>query len=1484
MVVCSPFVVWDQGPSKCSTFVLLPSTICVAMMVIFWFSEKIQIRETNKMFSLTLPIYITLPVIHTCVAYLIEKTDGYYEERFADTVFVTLFSMFLFLATKHKGKYRWHTLALIFTLSRINFLWLDMNDGDEGKGTKKRVSMGFDWTQLFLGLILTASYPARTSARRYESQTDRPLLETSLPSPVDLDNEGPTKSPEETSGWISYLLFGWLSPLVSLAYHRQNAGEKLLREDLPPLQESDRPVACYAKLEKAWDYEVETGRRSFTRALLKAFTHELFVAAILKLIQDCQHFINPVLMSYLLQYISGAGKDVPEWHGWAYAIGMCVNSVAQSIIMAHYFQAGYRSGMHVRAAVIMLIFNKSMKISPNCFDRVDSATPEPTQRCCICFQRGTPSELYHGGPGQITNLITADTDRYAWLAPYFNLIWSAPLQTILCFGFLWRFVGWSFIGSLIVMALTMVSAGSLQRLGVKKQKEVMVVKDERLKVQTELLNAVKIVKIYGWEDTMQERVTEIRNRELRLQMKFKLLMGFQTLQFWVAPVLVAAACFFVFIRFPPHDEHGEPVPLSPEIAFPTLLLFNILSFPLGAIPFMLNFLSQAQVSTKRIQHFLAYPDVKGLPPITKDASNEMLELEFKDLTWPDGSIVLHGPEKLSVARNEFVVIVGPTGCGKSALISAFIGEMTCPIDMTMRGEIRLVSQTPWIRSVSLKENIIGSDPFNEDEYRKALECTGLIQDVEALPDGDETMIGNRGVTLSGGQRVRVSLARAVYNLKADIFIFDDILSAVDVHVGRLIVEKCINKRLKGKSVILATHCGLAISSADRVIHVENNKISYNGNPENWTGIDAVKKSMAKSEEVDSESPTSKEEAEKDGKVGEKTTPPKTKMSMMTREEETSQGAISWNVYKGYFNAAGGPHMFIFFVIALLSVEVVKSMSDFWLTYWTKNYDSVMHWGKFMGIAIYSGCAFLTGVFVFVMIFARIILGQSAAKKLHMDCQYAILRASMSFIDVTPTGQIINRLSQDTVVLDNNLAITLSLNLQWFIRLVIIFATCALVNPLIFITFIPILWFFNKVQKFYVPTARDLRRLDSTAKGPVFSHFGEILNGLPTVRAHRLQDCMSGLNIKNIDAQMQAYFLMNTSNRWLSVRMQLAGALLVSCTAIFVVIFRDSIMSRGGASIAGLAVTYALRLTDTLNALNRESADREAQMVCAERLMDYVDPEKVPPEAALRIKDVQTLSGCPKGALELKNICVRYRPDLPLVLDDVSLSIEPGTSLGICGRTGAGKSSVFSSILRLVELDSGQQLFDGVDISKLGLHDLRSNLLVVPQDPVLFSGTVKFNLDPFNEKPKEVLWDAVKKTQLDEKIEALGGLDGLVEEGGGNFSHGERQLLALARALVRKTDCGILLLDEATSSLDANLDQLIQTLVAEEFHAKGITVISIAHRIQTIINYDRVAVFDEGKLVEFGSPSSLIETNGIFASFATDATKSIGLPRASRRST
>jgi len=1269
-------------------------------------------------------------------------------------------------------------------------------------------------------------------------------------------------SPETQINLLGFLAFSWFTPIVDLAARRDAQQGKLELTDVYPLVEKDCPRGQLEKLDAEWRAELCKPTPSLGAALKRAYKWEVVGTAWIKFLNDALHFVGPFLLNRVINFVQKREED--EHIGYFYAVAMVLSSASQAFLMAHYFQQGYRTGMRMRAALILMSYQKALRVLPwPTPEPPQEAAPQPEQGRRRCFRQRAPRQKPRpgvGGMGQMTNLISADTDKFTFLMPYFNLIWSAPLQVVICFTMLFSYVQWALLAGVVVMVAFTFLSGWVQGKARKVQALAMKAKDERLKVEVELLKIVKVIKQYAWENTIEDKVRELRNKELALQLRYKLWAVGMFLSFSLSPTLVALGTFSCYTVVMGNQ-------LDAPTAFTALSLFNILTFPLGAMPMMARFFAEARVAKDRLEAFFLAPEVAPRPGPSPDAG-VVVSLKAKQLRWPGGVELLRDIE-FTAKRGDLVTVVGKTGVGKSGLLFALLGEL--PIDpadgrVCLTGSVGYCAQTAWVRNASLRDNIIGSQRQSEadmERYEAVLDACALRQDLEVLPQGDETMIGDRGINLSGGQKQRVALARAVYS-DPDIYILDDVLSALDAHVASHICTNLLRgPLLKGKTTILVTHSRRALPLASQVVVLDDKEISYSGSYEGFRAsgkVEQLEEPSSKDAEDGAAADAKNEKPQgspKDG-GGNKSTPQRSKPAAPPQEERRS-GAVSWAVYRAYAAACGGVLPVGFFLLTVTVSEGSKNLSDAWLAKWSNS------GGAATGATVYALTALLSMVGGLAYVVTRVFVGQAGSRRLHESCVNALLRAQMTFFDLTPTGQILNRLAEDTNILDYNLPQTMAANLVWFWRSTAIVVVCMLVSWYLFFLIVPMFLLYARLAKRYLPATRDLRRLDAAARSPIFSHFSETMAGVSTIRAMQQQDLALRTNVHKMESQMEAYYLSNTAARWLSLRLQFNGTILVGAVCILgIALSADGALSAG---LVGLAITYAMKLTDTLNQVNRESADRETQMVSVERVHHYCT--SVPSEAPLLVPGQPASQSWPeRGEVNVENVTMRYREGLPTVLNGISLSVKPGERVGIVGRTGCGKSSFLAALLRLVEAEAGHVLIDGVNARGVGLHSLREKAAIIPQDPAILTGTVRFNLDPFGAKQDEEIWDALEKSQLRKRVEEAGGLDSKVEEGGGNYSVGELQLLCLARALLRRQERGgLLLLDEATSALDAETDATIQHVIRSDFKC---TTITIAHRIQTLLDYDRVVVLDAGRVVEFDSPQELLKRASQFQALAREA--------------
>uniref|UniRef100_A0A8D0F9M8 Canalicular multispecific organic anion transporter 2 n=1 Tax=Strix occidentalis caurina TaxID=311401 RepID=A0A8D0F9M8_STROC len=1284
-------------------------------------------------------------------------------------------------------------------------------------------------------------------------------------SPVSTD---PNPCPELTSGFLSRLTFWWFTSMAVLGYKRP-----LEDKDLWSLNEDDTSKIIVQQLSKEWDKEKAECKQllyskstvivqkclgsrktfsrkpetmpgeaevlirdkkhnrkpSFLKALLRTFGPYFLIGSFFKLIQDLLSFVNPQLLSVLIGFIKN--KDAPAWWGFLIAALMFICAVLQTLMLHQHFQYCFVTGMRLRTGITGVIYRKSLVIT-------NSAKRSSTV-------------------GEIVNLMSVDAQRFMDLMTFLNMLWSAPLQIFLALYFLWEALGPSVLAGVAVMVLLIPFNSAIAMKTRAFQVEQMRYKDSRIKLMNEILGGMKVLKLYAWEPSFLEKVLEIRKNELRVLKKSAYLNSLSTFAWISAPFLVALTTFAVYVSV------NEKNILDAEKAFVSLSLFNILKFPLSMLPQVISNITS--VSLKRIQQFLSHDELDPNCVETKVIA------PGKDIT-----CFLHSINLL-VPSGALVAIVGPVGCGKSSLVSALLGEMEkLEGEVAVKGSVAYVPQQAWIQNATLKDNILFGQASNEQKYQNVLEACALKTDLEVLPGGDQTEIGEKGINLSGGQRQRVSLARAVYS-NSDIYLLDDPLSAVDSHVAKHIFDKVIGPDgvLKGKTRILVTHGISFLPQVDHIVVVVDGKISEMGSYQDLLkqnkAFAEFLRNYALDEDIEEDEPTStggecpnkmstkRRVCEK--KPAESPLPRKNPNEKLIQAETTETGTVKLTVFWQYMKAVS-PIISLVICFLYCCQNAAAIGANVWLSDWTNEpvINGTQH-NTAMRIGVYAALGLLQGLIVLICSFTLAMGGINAARTLHAALLENKFHTPQSFYDTTPTGRIINRFSKDIYVIDEVIPPTILMFLGTFFTSLSTMIVIIASTPLFAVVIVPlaILYFF--VQRFYVATSRQLKRLESVSRSPIYSHFSETVSGASVIRAYRRVKSFVDISDVKMDENQKSYYPGIVSNRWLGVRVEFVGNCIVLFAALFAVIGKNSL----NAGLVGLSVSYALQVTLSLNWMVRMTSELETNIVAVERIKEYSETET---EAPWVIEGKSPPADWPsRGELEFVNYSVRYRKGLDLVLKDLNLQVHGGEKIGIVGRTGAGKSSMTLCLFRILEAVKGEIKIDGVKISEIGLHDLRSRLTIIPQDPVLFSGTLRMNLDPFNKYSDEEIWKALELSHLKRFVSSQPSmLDYECSEGGENLSVGQRQLVCLARALLRKTR--ILILDEATAAIDLETDDLIQMTIRTQF--EDCTVLTIAHRLNTIMDYTRVLVLDNGTIAEFDTPASLIASKGIFYSMAKDA--------------
>jgi ABC-type multidrug transport system fused ATPase/permease subunit len=960
--------------------------------------------------------------------------------------------------------------------------------------------------------------------------------------------------------------------------------------------------------------------------------------------------------------------------------------------------------------------------------------------------------------------------------------------------------------------------------------------------------------------------------------------------------------------------------LDPALIFSSLALFNSLRLPLNLLPLVIGQVIDAWSSMGRIQEYLRAEEIKddfhwdrdatpaiavknagftwertssqdpeqrpaetkargnkkdaakGLQP--DDHQNEKHDKAAEKLATPDSSSTVtteREPFALSgidftFKRDELVAVIGTVGSGKTSLLAALAGDMRKTHgEVTMGASRAFCPQYAWIQNATVKENILFGKEYDPAWYAKVIEACALGPDLEMLPNGDQTEIGERGITISGGQKQRLNIARAIY-FNADIVLMDDPLSAVDANVGQYLFDHAITGLLQNKCRVLATHQLQVLNRCDRIIWMQDGRIEAFDTYDNLMATnDAFVKMMAstvqeqRSDDEESSDDDHDHDNTDDDLKREKSRQRKAKKKAkpalaLMQAEERAVKSVPWSVYGAYVKASGtilnGPLIILLLIIS----QGTNIATSLWISFWSSD-----KFGLSMGqyIGIYASLGVAQALMMFIFSVSLTIFGTTASKVMLNRAMGRVLRANVAFFDTTPMGRILNRFSKDVDTTDNQLTdsmrmffFTMAMILSVFILIIVYFYWFAL-------AVVPLCIAFLFSTGYYRASARELKRHEAVLRSDVYSRFGEALSGTACIRAYGLQNNFIKRLTTALDRMDGAYFLSFANQRWLAIRLDTVGNLLVFATGILVITSRFDV----SPSISGLVLSYIISVVQMISFSVRQWSEVESAMNCTERLHYY--GTQLEEEAPLHMGNVRP-SWPEKGEVVFDNVDLRYRSGLPLVLHGLNMHVRGGEKIGVCGRTGAGKSSIMQALFRIVELSGGSISIDGVDISKIGLHELRSRMAIIPQDPTLFRGTVRSNLDPFSEHTDLELWSALRQSDLvsqdaslDDKTPGRIHLDGLVEEEGLNFSLGQRQLLALARALVRGSQ--IIVCDEATSSVDIETDRKIQETIAQGF--KGKTLLCIAHRLRTIINYDRICVMDGGKIAELDTPLRLFERRG-----------------------
>ncbi|RPB26840.1 putative ABC metal ion transporter [Terfezia boudieri ATCC MYA-4762] len=1283
------------------------------------------------------------------------------------------------------------------------------------------------------------------------------------------------KCPMEESDIFSILTFGWMTPLMKAGYKKF-----LTEDDLWNVRRKDTTQYTEEQFTDAWQKELKKHTPNLWIALARAFGGPYIEGALYKVVQDLLNYSQPQLLRYLIAFISSYKTDKPQpvSTGLAIAGVMFIASVVQTVTLHQYFQHAFEVGMRIRSALTAAIYKKSMRLSNE--GRASKST------------------------GDIVNLQAVDTQRLQDITTYGQQIWSSPFQIILCMVSLYSLLGPSMFAGIGVMLLMIPINGFAARVMKNLQRKQMKNKDTRTRLMTEILNNMKSIKLYSWGQPFMKKLNHVRNDlELHTLKKIGVAQTVASFTWSTTPFLVSCMTFTVFVL-------TQDKPLTTDIVFPALTLFNLLSFPLSVLPMVITAVVEAGVAVDRITSFLTAEEiqsdaVKREESVTR-VGEESVRMTNGTFTWNkyEGQPILENIN-FSARKGELACVVGRVGQGKSSFLQALIGDLyKLRGEVTLRGNIAYVAQQNWVMNATVRENIVFGHKFDSEFYQKTVSACALLEDFDSLPDGDETEVGEKGISLSGGQKARLTLARAVY-ARADIYILDDPLSAVDQHVGRHLIDNVLGPRglLAGKTRIMATNSIPVLMEANYIYLLVKGQIVESGTYESVmatkAGIYNIIRHMKDTTRDDRESDdttmvasgttTTRDVSSEEDEVPDlaevvsvatlrrasiasvrngrnKIIDEENAKKTTQTKEFSEQGKVKWSVYIEYAKSANLFAVGIY-LATMIGAQVAQVAGNVWLKEWSDNnteHGRNAETGKYIGIYF----AFGFGAAALVMaqtLILWLLCAIEAAKILHHRMAVAIFRSPMSFFDTTPAGRILNRFSSDIYRIDEVLARTFNMLFANSVKSLSTLVIISISTPPFVAVIIPLTFLYIYIQRYYLRTSRELKRLDSVSRSPIYAHFQESLGGISTIRAYQQADRFERENERRVDANLRAFFPSINANRWLAIRLEFIGSIIILAAASFACI---SVASGSGLSAGwvGLAMSYALQITQSLNWIVRQSVEVETNIVSVERVLEY---SALPSEAPEVIPDHRPPSSWPaNGAVSFNHYSTRYRAGLDLVLKDINLDIKPREKIGIVGRTGAGKSSLTLALFRIIEKVSGNISIDDLNTSTIGLQDLRQRLAIIPQDASLFEGTVRDNLDPSHVHDDTELWAVLELSHLKDHVTSMDGkLDAKINEGGSNLSVGQRSLVSLARALL--TPSNILVIDEATAAVDVETDTVIQQTIREKFKER--TILTIAHRLNTIIDSDRILVLSAGRVAEFDTPANLIEKkNSLFYSLVKEA--------------
>uniref|UniRef100_A0A0N5C8T7 Multidrug resistance-associated protein 5 n=1 Tax=Strongyloides papillosus TaxID=174720 RepID=A0A0N5C8T7_STREA len=1267
----------------------------------------------------------------------------------------------------------------------------------------------------------------------------------------------------DRANWLSYSTFSWVLPFLYKI--KSGKTESSVPFGVPLFDSIDVNVQ---RLEVLWKNELKTNPNnpSLLKCVITFLKPRLILACFVFAFCLIFGFIGPTCFVRSIIHFAEEPTPLPDGNinyrtGFLFVGALFIVEVARVISYGATWAISYRTGLRVRGAVLGLLYKNLLNVRS--------------------MKGKTASE--------IINIYANDGQRIFDAVTFAPLVLIGPTVLFGGMAYLWYKVGWlSLLGIFVflfcdalqaVLGITMVR---FRALAIKTT-------EKRMSLMGEIIRCIRVIKMNAWEDLFIDKIELLRKEEQKYLRTAGYAQSFAIAFGTIVPVLAMIVTVLAIVI------KGQDFAASD--AFSMITVYFVMLFGIRMIPYGARYLSESVVAMRRIQSILQFPstgEVENMPrnpgiainlneasfeydkiylePPTRRKKKDSNEEEVEELQAKESnenSTFNLNNLKLTIKKQELVGICGPVGSGKSSLLTALNGHMdNISGEYKINGSLAFVGKDPCIQTTTIRNNILFGQPLNSSLYNKVLDVTELSEDIERFPAKDFTELGERGTTLSGGQRARIALARALYANK-DIYLLDDIFSSLDCVVAEKIFKKAILSMLKYKTVILVTSNPDYLSKCGQVIYMDGGTILEDGSHEellerseyykNFFTTLKVKKDYVDeaTKEIISDNDDTKEDKlfhtpEKDGRI-------------IDEEEDYGLQGISCKIYHEYIMAAGGYIVLSILLLAFIINVGTTIFSTFWLTKWMK--DSHEHvnitsngtiFKQYISLAenehttYYASIYAISLVFLFfsalikAMVFVKVSL--KASTNLHNKMLHSVLHAVVSFYDSTPVGRILNRFSKDVDEVDVKLPFSSEAFLQNMITCIGFLAVIAWVFPLFILFCIPMMALFAIFFTLFQSGIRSLKRTENLSRSPLYDHITASVEGYATIKCyHQTENFIKKFNQK-FDENSGAVLMFQSATRWQAVWLDILVVLITTCVAVFIVWLTGIV----NPAEAGMALAFAIQMSGIFQFAVRSQTELESKLTSVERISYYFN--SVTQETRSNTRNVPQ-NWPTKGDIVFENLRMRYRVNMNLALDDVSLHIESNEKIGIVGRTGAGKSSVCNALLQLYPLQNGRITIDNIDISDVDLKRLRSSLSVIPQEPVLFAETIRFNLDPKRNFADSDIWDALDKTNMKTLIGNLPqGLDYMIEENGSNFSSGEKQLLCLARAILRKSK--IVILDEPTAFLDEQTDLIVQKCVNSSF--QNCTLLLIAHRLGNVLNMDKILYMGDGKIIEFDKTKTLIK--------------------------